>query len=120
MNGSGNLFGELPPSSLAGVVYNDLNNDGVQSGAGETGINGVTITLDDTDGQEQLVLELEQRGLAGMQVVEEDIASLSQRVQREHAALPRVGRIGLPVVDPVGRSGHAHSLRAPREGIRAA
>ena len=47
--GTGNNFGELPPSSLAGVVYRDINNDGVQSGAGETGVAGVTVALTGTD-----------------------------------------------------------------------
>ncbi len=35
-------------SSVAGVVYTDLNNDGIKGG-GETGIAGVTITLSGTD-----------------------------------------------------------------------
>ena len=39
-----NNFGETL-GSLAGTVYRDANNDGVQLGAGETGIAGVTITL---------------------------------------------------------------------------
>ena len=41
-------FGELPPSSLAGSVYNDTNNNGSRE-AGEAGIPGVTITLTGTD-----------------------------------------------------------------------
>jgi uncharacterized repeat protein (TIGR01451 family) len=41
-------FGELRPSSLAGSVFIDANNDGVRQG-GETGIAGVTITLSGTD-----------------------------------------------------------------------
>ncbi len=47
-NGTGNLFGELPPSSLAGSVYNDANNNGTRD-AGESPITGVTITLTGTD-----------------------------------------------------------------------
>ena len=46
---SGYDFGELPPSSFAGTVYRDLNNDGGQLGAGETGVNAVTVTLTGTD-----------------------------------------------------------------------
>jgi hypothetical protein len=37
-------------SSLSGVVFADLNNDGrLESGSGETGIAGVTVSLDGTD-----------------------------------------------------------------------
>ena len=32
-------------STLSGIVYQDLNNNGVDNGGGETGISGVTITL---------------------------------------------------------------------------
>lgn len=53
--GTGNL-GEIEDyslvisqSSIAGTVYRDLNNNGAQSGAGETGIAGVTVTLTGTD-----------------------------------------------------------------------
>ena len=45
---TGNNFGELPPASLAGVVFNDLNGDGVRQ-PNEPGISGVTITLTGTD-----------------------------------------------------------------------
>ncbi|QGJ68433.1 Hypothetical protein PBC10988_0920 [Planctomycetales bacterium 10988] len=41
-------FGELPPSSISGTVFDDLNNDGIQNGA-EVGIQGVTIFLSGTD-----------------------------------------------------------------------
>ena len=41
-------FAELPPASLAGSVYEDLNNDGVFD-AGEPGIAGVDVTLTGTD-----------------------------------------------------------------------
>ena len=41
-------FGELPPASLAGVVYGDVDNDGIKE-PGEAGIGGVTITLTGTD-----------------------------------------------------------------------
>ncbi len=45
---TGYLFGELPPSSLSGTVYRDLNNNGAING-GETGIVGVTVTLTGTN-----------------------------------------------------------------------
>ena len=41
-------FGELNPSSLAGFVYADTNNDGIFQGT-ESGIGGVTVTLTGTD-----------------------------------------------------------------------
>ena len=41
-------FGELKPSSLAGCVYIDVNNNGVKDG-GEDAIAGVKIRLDGTD-----------------------------------------------------------------------
>ena len=47
-NGTGYNFGELPPASLAGVVYLDANDNGVFDG-GDAGINGVTVTLTGTD-----------------------------------------------------------------------
>ncbi len=43
-----NNFGELQPSSLAGLAYLDSNNNGLND-AGETGIAGVTISLTGTD-----------------------------------------------------------------------
>lgn len=46
--GSGNLFGELPPSSLSGSVYSDYDGDGVFD-AFELGIPGATVTLTGTD-----------------------------------------------------------------------
>ena len=46
--GANNNFGELIPSSLAGYVYEDVNNDGTKQIA-DTGIGGVTITLSGTD-----------------------------------------------------------------------
>jgi uncharacterized repeat protein (TIGR01451 family) len=48
--GINNNFGELTPSSLAGYVYLDTNNDGIKE-AGETGIGGVQITLTGTNDQ---------------------------------------------------------------------
>lgn len=49
----GNNFKTTPvtvnKSSLAGVVYRDLNDDGAQLGAGETGIAGVQMRLTGTD-----------------------------------------------------------------------
>ncbi len=50
-NSSGNLFTEYPTGSLSGTVYIDRNDDGVQSGAGETGIQGVTLSLTGVDSQ---------------------------------------------------------------------
>ena len=44
---SGQNFGETT-SSFAGIVFNDLNNDGVKQ-AGESGIGGVAVTLTGTD-----------------------------------------------------------------------
>jgi protocatechuate 3,4-dioxygenase beta subunit len=48
VNATGYDFAELDPSSLAGVVYVDSNNDGVVD-AGETRLAGVTVTLTGTD-----------------------------------------------------------------------
>ena len=45
----GNNFGETLPVSASGRVFFDANNDGVQSGPGETGIPGVTIELTGVD-----------------------------------------------------------------------
>ena len=47
-DGVNNNFGELTPSSLAGRVFNDANNDGIQNGT-DAGIAGVTVTLTGTD-----------------------------------------------------------------------
>ncbi|MBK8834272.1 MAG: choice-of-anchor L domain-containing protein [Anaerolineae bacterium] len=46
--GSEYNFGELPPSSLAGFVYYDANNNGMRDGV-EVLIAGVTVTLSGTD-----------------------------------------------------------------------
>lgn len=46
---SGNDFGEILPVSVAGLVFIDTNNDGLQSGAAETGIAGVSIELSGVD-----------------------------------------------------------------------
>jgi fimbrial isopeptide formation D2 family protein/uncharacterized repeat protein (TIGR01451 family) len=46
--GTGYLFGELTPASLAGVVFRDDDNDGIRQ-AGERGLAGVTITLTGVD-----------------------------------------------------------------------
>ena len=43
-----NNFGELPPSSLSGTVYRDVNKNGTFD-PGEPGLSGVTITLTGTD-----------------------------------------------------------------------
>ncbi|MEU5694314.1 SdrD B-like domain-containing protein [Actinosynnema sp. NPDC020468] len=45
---TGDNFAERPTSSLAGVVYEDLDNDGSQDG-GEPGLPGVTVQLTGTD-----------------------------------------------------------------------
>jgi|GEM_PF-850846 len=45
---TGYNFGELTPSSLAGTVYRDLNNNGGVDG-GEGGVPGVTVTLTGSD-----------------------------------------------------------------------
>ena len=45
---TGHYFGELPPSSLAGNVWHDRDNDGIRD-PGEPPIAGVTVTLTGTD-----------------------------------------------------------------------
>ncbi len=47
-NGTNYNFGELPPSSLSGFVYDDANNNGVKE-ASDLPISGVTVTLTGTD-----------------------------------------------------------------------
>lgn len=49
VDGTNNNFGELLAATISGNVYRDLNNDGIQLGAGETGIGGVTVTLTGTN-----------------------------------------------------------------------
>lgn len=44
-----NDFGEILPVSIGGTVFFDANDDGVQSGAAETGIAGVDVVLSGTD-----------------------------------------------------------------------
>jgi uncharacterized repeat protein (TIGR01451 family) len=44
---TGYLFGEKT-GAISGIVYLDVNNDGIQSGSGETGIGSVTLTLTGT------------------------------------------------------------------------
>ena len=46
---TGYNFGELPPVTLSGTVYRDRNNDGIQFGATETPVAGVTVTLTGTN-----------------------------------------------------------------------
>ncbi len=46
--GSGYLFGEVPPSSFAGTVFDDADGDGTQD-PGDPGIPGATVTLTGTD-----------------------------------------------------------------------
>ena len=48
-------FGEVQGASLAGVVYDDVNNDGSQASTGEVGIQGVTIRLAGTNDLGQAV-----------------------------------------------------------------
>lgn len=49
-SGTENNFGELVPASLSGTVFNDHDNDGVfEPGAGETGIEGVSVRLQGRD-----------------------------------------------------------------------
>jgi len=45
---TGNLFGDVRAASLAGVVFEDTNGDGVQD-AGESGISGVLVSLSGTN-----------------------------------------------------------------------
>ncbi|QIF03840.1 SdrD B-like domain-containing protein [Roseimicrobium sp. ORNL1] len=47
--GVNNNFGELPPSSISGFVYNDSNNDGVYDTPGEAPIPSVSVKLTGTD-----------------------------------------------------------------------
>ena len=54
VNGTANSFGELLPSSLAGFVYADANDDGVKQG-GESGIGGVLIALSGIDDRGAIV-----------------------------------------------------------------
>src|SRR6185312_7310274 len=50
VSGAGNDFGELPPASLSGFVYRDMNNNGAfEPGLGEGGIGNATVTLTGTD-----------------------------------------------------------------------
>ena len=42
-------FGEIQPNSLAGVVYNDVNNNDVYNAGTDRGIFGATVTLTGTD-----------------------------------------------------------------------
>jgi hypothetical protein len=46
---SGFNFGEFKGRILSGVVFRDLNNDGIQAATGEPGIAGVTVRLTGTD-----------------------------------------------------------------------
>lgn len=47
-DGASYLFGELPSRIVSGLVFADLDGDGVQD-AGESGIAGVTVTITGTD-----------------------------------------------------------------------
>ncbi len=44
-----NLFGEILPVSISGIVFSDANNNGVQNLPGDVGLGSVTITLTGTD-----------------------------------------------------------------------
>ena len=44
-----NNFGEIVPVSIAGTVFIDLNNNGVQNAPGDTGLANVTIVVTGTD-----------------------------------------------------------------------
>jgi large repetitive protein len=44
-----NQFGELLPVSLSGTVFVDLNNDGVQTSPGDSGLPGVALVITGTD-----------------------------------------------------------------------
>ena len=48
-SGANYNFGEILPNSLAGTVYNDLNNNGAYNSGTDRGIYGVTVTLTGTD-----------------------------------------------------------------------
>ena len=58
MDGTNSSFNndcaEVPPSTLAGVVYYDTNSSG-SFDAGEPGLGGVTVTLTGTNGLGQAV-----------------------------------------------------------------
>lgn len=47
-DGANNNFGELPPSSFSGRVFNDVNNNGLFDPATDTGLSNVTVTLTGT------------------------------------------------------------------------
>ena len=53
-DGVENDFGEFLPATLAGFVYNDVNDNGILD-AGESGIANVTVTLTGYDDQETFV-----------------------------------------------------------------
>ncbi len=46
---TGFLFGELPPASLTGTIWHDVDNDAVIDAGEATRISGVTVTLTGTD-----------------------------------------------------------------------
>src|SRR5207248_2279267 len=64
VNGVNNNFGELLPTSLAGIVYVDQNNNGLREGT-EPGIGGVTSTLTGIDDQGHAVSGSRQTSAAG-------------------------------------------------------
>ena len=47
-NNTGSGTVSIPASTISGTVYRDINDDGILSGAGETGISGITVTLNGT------------------------------------------------------------------------
>ena len=46
-----NDFAELPPATVSGFVYQDLNDNGLRASSGEPGIPGVTVVLTGTNDQ---------------------------------------------------------------------
>ena len=49
-------FGFIPLVSIGSTVFYDLDNNGIQSGAGETGISGVTVKLYAADGTTEILV----------------------------------------------------------------
>ncbi|HWI32552.1 MAG TPA: SdrD B-like domain-containing protein [Microbacterium sp.] len=57
-------FGEIPPATVSGVVYNDIDGNGVQD-AGEPGLADVVVDLDGVDDLGAAVSETLQTGVDG-------------------------------------------------------
>jgi protocatechuate 3,4-dioxygenase beta subunit len=58
-------FGEVKTGSIAGVVFDDINNDGSQAASGEVGIAGVSIRLTGTNDLGQAIDTTVQTGANG-------------------------------------------------------